>query len=257
MDAGAGVKQAFCGGRPARPTCYSLTAATCRGTGARGAGRFTSFRCSATFNSHPLTDPSPVYKTVFVKVRRVGSGQVCAALRGLSAIPAGCLSTGGAPRLTRLTPDKSPTIALERNVATRLGTSTLWRQGSIGVPLRRGGLLRMHVRERVGEGDGDGHDHDEGRRCEGDRDLVLDSAGATWLHAGVAAWRTSPSSLALPKVWPAGRGSGLRRCRGRHRGTRFWMERIGAAWGKPVRLHRSHFSPSIGDPRYRAPKPGD
>ncbi len=67
----------------------------CRGIGKGSQGKFGSFRCKVrvqTMNKNPFVTAT---KTLWFKVRRQGSGQVCASLAGLNAIPAGCLNPSG------------------------------------------------------------------------------------------------------------------------------------------------------------------
>jgi hypothetical protein len=98
-----------------------ITAATCVGYGPAASGRFAAFRCSVSvfFNSRPIRRA-----VVWVKVRKVGKGQVCANLRSFSAIPAGCLSATGRPRTDGST--VHAWYALRDAMTARMGTPTRW-----------------------------------------------------------------------------------------------------------------------------------
>jgi hypothetical protein len=98
-----------------------ITSATCVGQGPATSSRFAAFRCSISvfFNGKPVREA-----IVWVKVRKVGKGQVCANLKSFAAIPASCLSRRGAPRTEGST--LHAWYALREAMTVRMGTSTRW-----------------------------------------------------------------------------------------------------------------------------------
>jgi hypothetical protein len=75
-----------------------LVKASCRGWGNSVRGRYTTFRCMATFLSdspRQTTDRKPLW----LAVRKVRKGQPCVTLGKLFEIPVGCLDKSGKPRV--------------------------------------------------------------------------------------------------------------------------------------------------------------
>jgi hypothetical protein len=99
-----------------------ITAATCLGQGTANAKRFTAFRCASRvfFNSKPVRQA-----IVWVRIRRVGKGQVCANIGSLAAIPVNCLNTTGPSRTEGTT--LHAWYAVRQAMTVRMGTPTLWR----------------------------------------------------------------------------------------------------------------------------------
>lgn len=107
-----------------RPPLDSVTLvyAGCVGRGESVNGRYSSFQCSADFLPDGASGPD-LHATLWVRVRRVGNGQPCVSLVGFAAIPRGCLSTSGPPRVRGSVWDAR--LALRRAMATRMGRSGL------------------------------------------------------------------------------------------------------------------------------------
>jgi hypothetical protein len=102
-----------------------ITSATCVGEGPGTSARFSAFRCAVSvfFNGKPVRKA-----TLWVKVRKVGTGQVCANLKNFAAIPPSCLSRSGAPRLADGT-TLHAWYALREAMTVRMGTPTRWVAG--------------------------------------------------------------------------------------------------------------------------------
>lgn len=102
----------------AMPGDYAMTTATCMGSGKPLAGRFTSFKCQATFKPTKLqTRPRTV--TLWMRVRPYSSGQGCVSFVSLAAIPAACLAKDG-PRTLGTKP--AAEIALKTAIQQRDGS---------------------------------------------------------------------------------------------------------------------------------------
>jgi hypothetical protein len=99
-----------------------ITSAKCVGHGPGTSARYAAFRCSVSvfFTGRPVRQA-----TLWVKVRKVGKGQVCANLRSLAAVPANCLSRSGAPRLEDGTMLHA-WFAVREAMTARMGTPMRW-----------------------------------------------------------------------------------------------------------------------------------
>ncbi len=67
-----------------------LTAIKCVGTGVSVLRRYTSFRCAAHMTIGGVTPGTAL--TVFVKIRKQGTGAMCASSKSFAAIDPACLS---------------------------------------------------------------------------------------------------------------------------------------------------------------------
>ena len=66
----------------------------CAGKGKAVLKRYVSFACAGTFKPKSLSG-TPAKATLYVRVRPVGKGQVCASLKSLAAVPKACLNPSG------------------------------------------------------------------------------------------------------------------------------------------------------------------
>jgi hypothetical protein len=107
---------------PPGSSSLQVKAARCAGRGKAVQRRYSEFRCVTGYDNRFGT----AWKTValWVKVRRVGSGQPCVSLRSLATVPPGCLNPTGAPRVPGSLVDAG--FGLRRVMTTRMGTSGVW-----------------------------------------------------------------------------------------------------------------------------------